>query len=74
MHSHVSEQIAFIVSGKVRWLLGEPGSDTYRELEAGPGTVVELPSEFPHGVLALVDAVIIDVLSPPGEMGVDNQE
>jgi quercetin dioxygenase-like cupin family protein len=73
-HSHESEQIAFIISGKVRWRFGEAGSDEYQEVESGAGTVVELPSNYPHGLLVLEDAVILDVLSPPGEMGVDRQE
>ncbi|MCW5941255.1 MAG: cupin domain-containing protein [Fimbriimonadaceae bacterium] len=72
-HSHESEQIAFVVSGRVTWRLGEPGSAEYREETVGAGAVVVLPSGFPHGVDALEDTHIVDVLSPPGEMGVDSQ-
>lgn len=69
VHRHDSEQIAVIVSGRVRWTLGEEG----RQQEAGTGEVVHLPSNFPHGVVALEDTIIIDFLSPPGPMGIDNQ-
>ncbi len=72
-HAHESEQMACIVSGKVRWRLGAPGSHDYREVVVEGGSVVFLPSWFPHGVDALEDTFILDVLSPPGEMGVDRQ-
>jgi quercetin dioxygenase-like cupin family protein len=72
-HHHESEQIAYVVSGKVRWRLGEPGSEEYREVEMGGGNVVVLPSNFSHGVDALEDTLIFDILSPPGEMGIDRQ-
>jgi quercetin dioxygenase-like cupin family protein len=74
MHSHENEQIAYVISGRVRWKLGEPNSPEYREQEVAGGTVVHLPGGFPHGVQALADSVILDVLAPPGEMGVDRQD
>jgi quercetin dioxygenase-like cupin family protein len=74
MHSHEMEQVACVMSGRVVFRLGEPGSSDYREVEVTGGQVVELPSNFPHGVLALENTLIFDVLSPPGEMGVDKQQ
>jgi len=68
VHSHVSEQIAYIVSGSVNWTLGD------RQVVVNGGNVVHLPSNFPHGVEAMEDTVIIDILSPPGMMGVDSQD
>ena len=73
MHQHDNEQIAFVISGRVRWRFGEPDTEGYSEQGTGGGTVVHLPGGFPHGVIALEDTVILDVLSPPGEMGVDHQ-
>jgi quercetin dioxygenase-like cupin family protein len=73
LHRHENEQIAYVVSGKVKWTFGEPGSADHREEVVEGGTVVHLPSNFPHGVDALEDTLIIDLLSPPGEMGVDRQ-
>jgi quercetin dioxygenase-like cupin family protein len=72
-HHHVSEQIAYIVTGRVKWTLGEPGTPEHREQIVEAGSVIHLPSNFPHGVDALEDTLIIDILSPPGEMGVDAQ-
>jgi quercetin dioxygenase-like cupin family protein len=74
VHSHEMEQVACVMSGRVLWRLGEPGTADYRELEVTGGNVVELPSYFPHGVTAIEHTVIFDVLSPPGEMGVDKQK
>ena len=72
-HAHENEQIAFVISGKVRWRLGVVGSPEYREEVVSGGTVVHLPGGLEHGVEALEDSVILDVLSPPGDMGVDRQ-
>jgi quercetin dioxygenase-like cupin family protein len=71
VHQHESEQIAFIVSGRVKWTFGQPGTPGHREQVAEAGTVIRLPSNFWHGVDALEDTVIVDILSPPGPMGVD---
>lgn len=72
VHQHQSEQMAVVISGRVRWTLGEPGGEqtTY---EMGGGEVMQLPAWSWHGVDALEDTLIIDILSPPGAMGVDRQ-
>lgn len=72
-HSHESEQIAIVLSGRVRWIIGAEGSTDRYEVEMGGGEAMVLPSNVPHGVVALEDTEIIDVLSPPGAMGVDSQ-
>lgn len=72
-HRHDSEQIAYVVRGKVLWTLGDPGTPEYRQVVVEGGNVVHLPSNFLHGVDALEDTLVIDLLSPPGEMGVDRQ-
>jgi quercetin dioxygenase-like cupin family protein len=73
-HTHDSEQIAFVISGKVLWMLGEAGTDGFQEVVVEGGTVIRLPSNYPHGVKVLEDSVILDVLSPPGPMGVDRMD
>lgn len=69
VHHHVSEQIAIIVSGKVKWILGEER----REVIVEGGNFVHLPSNYPHGVVAIEETHIFDILSPKGAMGVDSQ-
>lgn len=69
-HQHPSEQISYLVSGKVKWTLGE----NREERIISPGEVVLLPGDVPHAVDALEDSIIIDILSPPAAMGVDSQD
>jgi hypothetical protein len=38
------------------------------------GEVLHLPSNLPHAVEALEETHILDMLSPPGPMGVDSQD
>ncbi len=73
-HSHESEQIAVLLSGRVRWTLGEEGSPERREFEMAGGEALVLPSNVLHGVDALEDTEILDVLTPIGLMGVDRQK
>ena len=68
-HSHASEQISFVVSGLTRWLL----DDDEHEHIAGPGEVLVLPGGCRHGMEALEDSDLIDIISPPAAMGVDSQ-
>jgi len=73
LHHHHSEQVAYVISGRVRWGLGEPGTPERREFEMGGGEVLHLPSNLPHQIEALEESQILDMLSPPGPMGVDQQ-
>lgn len=73
LHQHVSEQMAIVVSGHVLWTIGADGDAAQYRLEMRGGEVLKLPGNVWHGVDALEDTDIIDVLSPPGAMGVDSQ-
>jgi hypothetical protein len=35
--------------------------------------ILHLPSNLRHGVVAIEDTLIMDILSPPGAMGIDSQ-
>ena len=61
-HSHHHEQIAYVMSGKVRF---ETGDGESRLLEAGD-FVVFAPNET-HGGVALEDSVVLDAFSPARE-------
>lgn len=61
MHTHPHEQIGYLVSGRVRFELG----DEIRELSAGDSWII--PSEVPHEVTALEDSVALDIFSPARE-------
>lgn len=58
-HSHPHEQITYVISGTLRFTLGD---DT---MELGPGDTCLSPSGVPHKVTALTAAHVLDVFSPP---------
>jgi quercetin dioxygenase-like cupin family protein len=74
-HSHESEQIAVILSGRARFGLGDELSADRTEVELTGGNVLVLDSWLPHSVEILEDSVIMDIFSPPADrMGVDDQK
>ena len=74
-HAHENEQIAVVLSGKVRFGIGPEGSEEYEELVVQEGEVLHLPSMVPHSARALEDSVVLDVFSPPSETtGIDRVE
>lgn len=70
MHSHHNEQISYILSGKLRFLIGE----SEEEVILGAGQVLHLPSHLPHAAEALEDTVGIDVFSPPRQDWLDGTD
>lgn len=63
-HSHHNEQITYVLSGKLRMLLGEHGE---REFIVAAGEVLVIPPNVPHAAVALEDTLDVDVFSPPRE-------
>lgn len=63
-HAHHNEQLSYIVSGALRFLLGERGE---HELVVRAGEVLVIPSNLPHSALALEDTLDVDVFCPPRE-------
>ncbi len=69
-HAHYEEQIALVITGKIRFLLGE--SSNRKEVIVGADELVHLPSNVPHGAEALEDSLVMDLFSPPAlETGID---
>lgn len=58
-HHHVSEQITYIVQGKVRVF------SAGKEFIVSKGEVIHFPSNLPHRFEALEDTIDIDIFSPP---------
>lgn len=74
-HAHENEQIACILSGKLRFGIGSEGSDEYREIVVGAGEVLHLPANVPHSAEAIEDTVVLDVFSPPSATtGIDRSD
>lgn len=60
-HSHVHEQIASVISGKLMFVIsGKPWN-------AGGGESVMLKSNVPHSAEALEETWVLDTFSPPRE-------
>jgi quercetin dioxygenase-like cupin family protein len=57
-HEHVNEQVANVVSGRLRFVVGD------NEAVLGAGESIALPAHVPHEVEALEDSLVIDVFSP----------
>lgn len=58
-HSHMNDQVGYVVKGKLEMTVGEET----RTLQAGDSYAI--PGGVPHSAVALEDAVVIDVFSPP---------
>jgi quercetin dioxygenase-like cupin family protein len=62
-HSHPNEQITYIISGALKFLIGE--EQTEKIVRAGE--VLVIPANVPHAAEALEDTLDLDVFSPPRE-------
>jgi quercetin dioxygenase-like cupin family protein len=60
-HRHPEEQLAFVLSGRLRVTAGEDGELVY---EVGPGQATFNPSNSLHGVEALEDTVVLSLKAP----------
>jgi quercetin dioxygenase-like cupin family protein len=58
LHEHPNEQIATVLSGRLRFLVGD------EEFEVGAGESVLIPGGVPHRVDALEDSVVLDAFAP----------
>lgn len=65
LHAHANEQMAVIVSGRLRFVLGADGTSERREVTVTDGQVLHLPSNLPHAAYAEERTVVLDIFSPP---------
>ena len=63
-HSHHNEQLTYVLTGKLRLLLGAKGE---HEVVVGAGEVLVIPPNLPHSAEALEDTLDVDVFTPPRE-------
>jgi quercetin dioxygenase-like cupin family protein len=63
-HSHMNEQITYILQGALQFWLGPEGN---REVTVRAGEVLVIPSNLEHRALALEDTLDVDVFNPPRE-------
>ena len=60
-HEHPNEQIATVLSGRLRFVVGG------EEHEVAPGESLLIPGGVPHRVDVLEDAVVLDAFAPRRE-------
>lgn len=60
-HSHHNEQVVIVLSGRVQLYVGTDAEP----VALGPGEMMLLPPNMPHGGEALEDCRLIDAFSPP---------
>jgi quercetin dioxygenase-like cupin family protein len=60
-HSHPHEQAGVLISGKLRFRIGD------QTIEAQAGDCWCIPGDVPHSVAVLADAVVVEVFSPVRE-------
>jgi quercetin dioxygenase-like cupin family protein len=70
-HSHENEQLTYILEGKLRFWLGEDGSEV---VDVAAGEVLHIPSNVPHRALALEDTLDCDVFHPPRQDWLDGSD
>jgi len=70
-HSHVNEQITYIISGALRFWIGEDGAEV---IDVHAGEVLHIPSHVPHRALALEDTLDVDIFSPPRQDWLDGTD
>ncbi len=73
-HQHPNEQFACVLSGRMRFGLGEPGTPGFREVTLTGGEVLHLPGGVAHSAVAIEDSEVLDVFSPPSATtGIDRK-
>ena len=70
-HSHENEQLTYILSGTLRFFLGEDESEI---VDVGAGEVLHLPSWLPHRAEALEDTLDVDIFCPPRQDWLDGSD
>jgi quercetin dioxygenase-like cupin family protein len=70
-HSHDNEQISYILSGSLRFWLGEDGD---QEVVLRAGEVLVIPSHVRHKAEALEDTVDVDIFTPPRRDWLDGSD
>lgn len=71
-HQHANEQIVLVLSGRLRFGIGEDGAPDRRSVVVAAGEVLLLPANTPHAAEALEESLVLDAFSPPSEhTGID---
>lgn len=73
-HAHVNEQMTCILSGRLKFTLGDESASARETVLVGPGEIIHLPSNIPHSAEAIEETVVLDIFSPPSATtGIDRK-
>ena len=67
-HSHVNEQITYILEGALKFDIDG------KEIVVRAGEVLCIPPNMPHAAFALEDTVDLDVFNPPRQDWIDKRD
>jgi len=70
-HQHENEQITDVISGTIRFWLGEDKAEVL-DLHAGESLII--PANLPHEALMIGDVVEVDTFSPPRADWIDGTD
>ena len=70
-HAHENEQFTYVVSGTLRFWLGEDGA---QQVDVNAGEVLVIPSNLPHSAEAIEDVVEFDIFNPPRQDWLDKSD
>jgi quercetin dioxygenase-like cupin family protein len=71
-HSHVNEQLAWIVEGALAFSLGEEGAE--KRVVVHAGEVLVIPGGLPHAAEALEDTIDYDIFAPPRQDWINKED
>ncbi len=71
LHSHDNEQLTYVLSGALKFWLGDNGE---QEVIVHEGEVLVIPSHLPHKAVALQDTLDVDVFCPPRQDWLDGTD
>lgn len=69
-HEHENEQVSYVLSGVLRFQVGDGGS----EVLVRAGEVLHIPPGVPHGAVALEESLSIDIFDPPRQDWLDGTD
>ncbi len=68
LHSHINEQISYILEGALKFTLNG------QEITVHAGEVLTIPPSVPHSAEALEDTVDLDIFNPPRQDWIDKTD
>ncbi len=72
LHHHHNEQISYILSGALKFLIGD--GEERKEITVRAGEVLCIPPNLPHEAHAIEDTIDLDIFNPPRQDWIDRDD